>query len=111
MLTVLREGRELEARLLGEGPLPVALDDKKSVNATVDTAVRRLAFKPAANYPWRAMARPAANMAEAQRQARERLAAQRPRHRPTATPCPSPPNQERTFQLGADSFASERWNR
>ena len=50
MLTVLREGRELEARLLGEGPLPVALDDKKSVNATVDTAVRRLAFKPAANY-------------------------------------------------------------
>lgn len=74
-LTVLREGRELEARLLGEGPPPVALDDEKSVNARVEAALRRPAIQPAGNHPWRAMARAAANMAEAQRQARERQAA------------------------------------
>ena len=71
----LREGRELEPRLLGEGPPPVAVDDEKSVNGTVDAALRKQregrAVKPAADHPWNAIARAAANLAEAKRLARE----------------------------------------
>ncbi len=37
---MLREGRELAKRLLAVGPAAVPLDDDKSVNRTVDEALR-----------------------------------------------------------------------
>ena len=42
-LAVLRNGRELSFRLLAEGPAPIPVDDEKSVNRTVDLALRKQA--------------------------------------------------------------------
>ena len=42
-LAVLRNGRELSCRLLAEGPAPIPVDDEKSVNRTVDLALRQQA--------------------------------------------------------------------
>ena len=67
-LRVLREGRELEARLLAAEPPAVPLDDDKSVNRTVEEALRKQRggrpIKPAQDHPWNAMACAAARMAE-----------------------------------------------
>ena len=71
-LTVLYQGRELEAKRLLEGPPPVALDDAKSVHRTVERAKReqaRRAWTAGRNHPWRKMARQAVVLAEAKRQA------------------------------------------
>lgn len=62
-LTVLYQGRELEAKRLLEGPPPVALNDAKSVDRTVERAKRQQAqrtWTPGRNHPWRKMARQAA---------------------------------------------------
>ena len=67
-LTVLYQGRELEAKRLLEGPPPVALDDAKSVHRTVERAKRGQAWT-AGRHPWRKMARQAVVLAEAKRQA------------------------------------------
>lgn len=71
-LTVLYQGRELAAKRLLEGPPPVALNDAKSVNRTVQRAKREQAkrtWTPGRNHPWRKMARQAVALAEAKRQA------------------------------------------
>ena len=71
-LVVLRNGWELRHRLLTEGTAPVPVDDEKGVNRTVDLALGKQCGggvrKPAASYPWRQQARPAAELAEARRE-------------------------------------------
>ena len=58
---VLRQGRALDFRVLAEGEAPVALDDEKSVQRTVDQAKARQSAqpgrKPAADHPWSRMIR------------------------------------------------------
>ena len=60
-VSVLCKGRPLTFRVLAEGEAPVALDDEKSVQHTVDQAKARQRarprYKPAADHPWRRMIR------------------------------------------------------
>lgn len=60
-VSVLCKGRPLAFRVLAEGEAPVALDDEKSVQHTVDQAKARQRarprYKPAADHPWRRMIR------------------------------------------------------
>ena len=60
-VSVLCKGRPLTFRVLAEGAAPVALDDEKSVQHTVDQAKARQRarprYKPAADHPWRRMIR------------------------------------------------------
>ena len=60
-VSVLCKGRPLTFRVLAEGEAPVALDDEKSVQHTVDQAQARQRarprYKPAADHPWRRMIR------------------------------------------------------
>ena len=62
--TVLREGRELPARLLAEGEEPIPLEDGKTVRGRVDAAKAeqraRPAYKPPPDHPWRRPFKPAA---------------------------------------------------
>ncbi|RME36291.1 MAG: ISNCY family transposase [Deltaproteobacteria bacterium] len=56
-VTVLYKGQSLAYRVLNEGEPPIALDDEKSLQQTVDRAkARQQAFptrKPAPDHPWR----------------------------------------------------------
>lgn len=58
---VLCKGRPLAFRVLAEGEAPVALDDEKSVQHTVNEAQARQRaqprYKPAADHPWNRMIR------------------------------------------------------
>lgn len=70
-VTVLHKGHVLPYRLLAQGEAPIALDDEKSVHATVDQAKRKQALKPkhrpAADHPWSRQIRIAKEKAEAKR--------------------------------------------
>ena len=72
-LTVLLGERELQARVLGEGRKAVPLEDSKTVNSAADRAAEKQRkgpkYKPAANHPWKVMARQAKELAEARRAA------------------------------------------
>ena len=61
-VTVLRDGRELPVRLLGEGEAPLPVEDEKSVRLRVDRAKAeqqsRPARKPAPDHPWRRAFKP-----------------------------------------------------
>ena len=63
-VTVLREGRELPARLLARGEEPIPLEDGKTVRGRVDAAKaeqrERPAHKPPPDHPWRRPFKPAA---------------------------------------------------
>ena len=63
-VTVLRDGRELPVRLLGEGADPLPLEDGKSVRLRADRTKAeqqsRLAWKPAPDHPWRQPFKPEA---------------------------------------------------
>ena len=56
-VTVLRDGRELPVRLLGEGGEPLPVEDGKTVRLRVDRAKAaqrsRRNWKPAPDHPWR----------------------------------------------------------
>ena len=56
-VTVLRDGRELPVRLLGEGEDPPPVEDGKSVRQRVDRAKAeqrsRSGWKPPPDHPWR----------------------------------------------------------
>ena len=56
-VTVLRDGRELPVRLLGEGEEPLPVEDEKTVRLRVDRAKAaqqaRRNWKPAPDHPWR----------------------------------------------------------
>ena len=71
---VLRQGRALDFRVLAEGEEPVALDDEKSVQRTVDQAKARQraqpSRKPAADHPFNRMIRRDVAEAAARRAAR-----------------------------------------
>ena len=58
---VLHKGRPLTFRVLAEGEAPVALDDEKSVQRTVDEAKARQraqpGYKPPLDHPWNRMIR------------------------------------------------------
>ena len=73
-VSVLRKGRSLAFRVLAEGEAPVALDDEKSVQRTVDEAKARQRarphYKPAADHPWNRMIRRDVAEASARRAAR-----------------------------------------
>jgi endonuclease YncB( thermonuclease family) len=63
-VTVLRDGKELAVRLLGEGEAPLPVEDGKSVRLRVDRAKAeqrsRPTWKPAPDHPWRRGFKPAA---------------------------------------------------
>ena len=63
-VTVLREGRELPARLLARGEEPIPVEDGKTVRGRVDAAKAeqraRPAYKPPPDHPWRRPFKPAA---------------------------------------------------
>ena len=63
-VTVLREGRELPVRLLGEGEQAVPVEDEKTVARRVDQVKAeqrsRPAYKPAPDHPWRRPFKPEA---------------------------------------------------
>lgn len=71
---VLYKGRPLAFRVLAEGEAPVALDDEKSVQHTVNEAKARQraqpGYRPAADHPWNRMIRRDVAKAEARRGAR-----------------------------------------
>lgn len=73
-VSVLHQGRPLAFRVLAEGEAPVALDDEKSVQHTVNEAQARQRaqprYKPAADHPWNRMIRRDIAEAEARRGAR-----------------------------------------
>ena len=58
---VLHQGKALDFRILAEGEAPVALDDEKSVQRTVDEAQARQRaqppYKPCVDHPWNRMIR------------------------------------------------------
>ena len=58
---VLHQGKALGFRILAEGEAPVALDDEKSVQRTVDEAQARQRaqprYKPSVDHPWNRMIR------------------------------------------------------
>ena len=58
---VLHQGKALDFRVLAEGEAPVALDDEKSVQHTVDEAKARQRaqprYKPSVDHPWNRMIR------------------------------------------------------
>jgi len=60
-VTVLYQGRVLPYRLLAEGEAPIALDDEKSIDQTIEQAKTRQAIrpprKPAPDHPWSRMIR------------------------------------------------------
>ena len=64
-VTVLRDGRELAVRLLGEGADPLPVEDGKSVRLRVDRAKAeqrsRPAWKPPPDHPWRRPFKPDAD--------------------------------------------------
>ena len=68
-VTVLREGRELPARLLAQGEEPIPLEDGKTVRGRVDAAKAeqraRPGYKPPPDHPWRRPFKPAAASAAA----------------------------------------------
>ena len=71
---ILHKGRSLAFRVLAEGEAPVALDDEKSVQHTVNEARARqrarLRYKPAADHPWNRMIRRDVAEADARRATR-----------------------------------------
>ena len=73
-VSVLCKGRPLDFRVLAEGEAPVALDDEKSVQRTVNEAKARQRaqprYKPAADHPWNRMIRRDVAEAAARRTAR-----------------------------------------
>ena len=73
-VSVLCKGRPLDFRVLAEGEAPVALDDEKSVQRTVNEAKARQRaqprYKPAADHPWNRMIRREVAEAAARRAAR-----------------------------------------
>lgn len=73
-VSVLCKGRPLTFRVLAEGEAPVALDDEKSVQHTVDEAKARQRaqprYKPAADHPFNRMIRQDVAEAAARRGAR-----------------------------------------
>ena len=58
---VLHQGKALDFRILAEGEAPVALDDEKSVQRTVEEAKARQRaqppYKPSVDHPWNRMIR------------------------------------------------------
>ena len=66
-VTVLREGRELPARLLARGEEPIPVEDGKTVRGRVDATKTerraRPAYKPPPDHPWRRPFKPAASAA------------------------------------------------
>ncbi len=73
-VSVLCKGRPLAFRVLAEGEAPIALDDEKSVQHTVNEAKARQRaqprYKPAADHPWNRMIRRDVAEAQARRGAR-----------------------------------------
>ena len=66
-MTVLKDGRALDFRVLTEGAPVIALDDEKSVVRTVEDAKARQQarpqWKPPADHPWKRMVRQAVAVA------------------------------------------------
>ncbi len=60
-VSILHQGKTLDFQVLAEGQAPVALDDEKSVQHTVDEAQARQraapGYKPSADHPWNRMIR------------------------------------------------------
>ena len=63
-LAILSEGRELKWHKFIDGPIPIPLDDEKSVHHTVDQAKKKILYgskfanKPKVDHPWKSRTRP-----------------------------------------------------